>query len=139
MAGDCSLSDSSRYDLYSFSATAGQQVAITMTGTAPVDPYLILVAPDGDTLAEDDNGGGGTTARIPPVAGTFGSLPQTGTYTIYANTALGNQLGNYSLTLNFSGASCPSTPIAGGQTINGTLATGDCRLPFDASCSKLIL
>lgn len=133
VAGDCSLADSSRYDLYSFSATAGQQVAITMTGTAPVDPYLVLVAPDGDTIGEDDNGGGGTTARIPPVAGTFGSLPQTGTYIIYANTALGNQLGSYSITLNFSGATCPSTPITVGQTINGSLAAGDCRLPFDGS------
>ncbi len=133
VAGDCSLSDGSRYDVYSFSATAGQQVAITMTGTAPVDPYLILFAPDGDAIGEDDNGGGGTTARIPPVAGTFGSLPQTGTYIIYANTALGNQLGNYSITLNFSGATCASTPITLGQTINGSLAAGDCRLPFDGS------
>jgi Calx-beta domain/Bacterial pre-peptidase C-terminal domain/Domain of unknown function (DUF4214) len=133
VSGDCSLPDSSRYDLYSFSATAGQQVSITMTGTAPVDPYLFLVAPDGDEIAVDDNGGGGTTARIPPVAATFGSLPQTGTYTIYANTSLANQLGNYSLTLNFSGSTCPSTPIALGQTVNGTLAGGDCRLPLDGS------
>ena len=133
VTGDCALSDSSRYDLYSFSATAGQQVAITMTGTAPVDPYLILVAPDGEAIGEDDNGGGGTTARIPPVAGTFGSLPQTGTYIIYANTALGNQLGNYSITLSFSGATCPSSAITLGQTINGALAAGDCRLPFDGS------
>lgn len=133
-AGDCSFpEDNSRYHVYSFSASAGQQVAITMTGTAPVDPYLILFAPDGDGIGEDDNGGGGTTARIPPVAGAFGSLPQTGTYLIYANTALGNQFGNYSLTLNFSGSTCPSTPIAVGQTINGVLATGDCRLPFDGS------
>ena len=133
VAGDCSLGDSSRYDLYSFSATAGQQVAITMTGTSPVDPYLILVAPDGEAIAEDDNGGGGTTARIPPVAGTFGSLPQTGTYIIYANTALGNQLGNYSVTLSFSGSTCASAAITVGQTINGSLASGDCRLPFDGS------
>ena len=133
VTGDCSLPDQSRYDLYSFSASAGQQVSITMTGTSPVDPYLILQAPDGDTIGEDDNGGGGTSARIPPIAGTFGSLPATGTYIIYANTALGNQLGNYSITLNFSGSTCPSTPITLGQTINGTLAAGDCRLPFDGS------
>ena len=132
-AGDCSLPDNSRYKIYSFSATAGQQVAITMTGTAPVDPYLILFAPDDDPIAEDDNGGGGTSARIPPLAGTFGTLPATGTYLIYANTALGNQFGNYSLTLNFSGSTCPSSPIALGQTINGTLVAGDCRLPFDGS------
>ncbi|HEU4479949.1 MAG TPA: pre-peptidase C-terminal domain-containing protein [Pyrinomonadaceae bacterium] len=131
--GDCSLSDNSRFDLYSFSATAGQQVSITMTGTAPVDPYLILVAPDGDPIAEDNDGGGGTTARIPPVAGAFGTLPATGTYTIFANSNLANQFGSYSITLNFSGASCLSTPIALGQTINGTLQAGDCRLPIDGS------
>ena len=133
VAGDCSLSDNSRYDLYSFTATAGQQVSISMTGTAPVDPYLLLVAPDTDIIGEDDNGGGGTAARIPPVAGTFGTLPATGTYTIFANTALANQFGNYSITLNFSASNCASTPIALGQTLNGTLATGDCRLPFDGS------
>jgi hypothetical protein len=132
-AGDCAFSDATRYHVYSFSASAGQQVAITMTGTAPVDPYLYLDAPDGEPIAQDDNGGGGTTARIPPIAGTFGTLPQTGTYLIYANTALGNQFGNYSLTLNFSGATCPSAPITAGQTINGSLGAGDCRLPFDGS------
>ena len=39
-ATDCTLSDNTAYDSYSFTANAGQQVAITMTGTAPVDPYL---------------------------------------------------------------------------------------------------
>jgi hypothetical protein len=131
--GDCSLGDLSRYDLYSFSASAGQQVAITMTAAAPVDAYLILVGPDGDTIAENDNGGGGTNARIPPVAGAFGTLPATGTYKIYANSSAANQFGPYSLTLNFSGSVCGSTPITLGQTINGTLAAGDCRLPVDGS------
>ncbi len=132
-AGDCSLGDNSRYDIYSFSASAGQQVAITMTAAAPVDAYLILVGPDDDTIAENDNGGGGTNARIPPVAGAFGTLPATGTYTILANSSLANQFGPYSISLSFAGSNCPSTPIALGQTINGSLAAGDCRLPVDGS------
>ena len=132
-AGDCSLGDNSRYDLYSFSASAGQQVAITMTAAAPVDAYLILIAPDGTTLAENDNGAGGTNARIPPVAGAFGYLPATGTYKIQANSALANQFGPYSLSLSISGSTCGSVPIVPGQTINGTLAAGDCRLPVDGS------
>ncbi|MGI8734448.1 MAG: pre-peptidase C-terminal domain-containing protein [Pyrinomonadaceae bacterium] len=133
VAEDCSLPDSSRYDLYSFSASAGQQVAITMTAAAPLDAYLILVGPDSVEIAENNDGGGGTNARIPPVSGAFGTLPATGTYTIYANSNLGNQFGSYSISLSFSGVTCPKTPIALGQTINGTLAAGDCRLPIDGS------
>ena len=104
-----------------------------MTAAAPLDAYLILVGPDGETIAENDNGGGGTNARIPPVAGAFGTLPATGTYKIYANSSLASQFGPYSLTLNVSGSVCGSTPITLGQTINGTLAAGDCRLPVDGS------
>ena len=84
---DCSLGeDNSRFDLYTFSATAGQQVAITMTAAAPVDAFLVLFAPDGTDIAQNDDGGGGTNARLPPVSG-FGALPATGTYTILANSA----------------------------------------------------
>ena len=90
--------------------------------------------PDGNVIGEDDNGGGGTTARLPPIAGTFGSLPATGTYTILANTALPGQFGNYAVTLNISASgSCPPVPISFGQTLNGTLATTDCRLVGDGS------
>ncbi|MEP6922110.1 MAG: PPC domain-containing protein, partial [bacterium] len=132
-ATDCVLQDNTAYDSFSFTANAGQQVAITMTSTSQVDPYLFLVAPDGSTIGEDDNGGGGTSARIPPIAGTFGSLPATGTYIIFANTLQPTQFGNYSVTLNFSGSSCAAAPISIGQTISGALAATDCRLPGDGS------
>ncbi len=131
-SGDCTLTDGSFYDAYSFSAQAGQQVTITMTGTAPLDPYLILLAPDTSDLAEDDNGGGGTTARIPATGG-FAALPQTGTYTINANSALSGQSGSYSISLSFAATNCPSTAVNIGQTVNGSLANTDCRLPADGS------
>ncbi|MGH9941632.1 MAG: pre-peptidase C-terminal domain-containing protein [Pyrinomonadaceae bacterium] len=129
-ASDCVLPDGSHYDLYTFSATAGQQVAISMSGN--FDTYLALVAPDGEVLAEDNNGGGGTNARIPQSTG-FAALPATGTYNIIATSFAAGVTGNYSVTLSVAPTPCPQTPISLGQTVNGALAANDCRLPFDGS------
>jgi hypothetical protein len=136
---DCALQDNTRYDAYSFTANAGQQVSITMTSTAVngtpglLDPYLLLLAPDGTDIAENDNGVSPTSrdARI-PAGGGVAVLPQTGTYTIYTNSFAVGQTGGYSLTLNIASALCPSTAIGSG-TVNGTLANGDCLLPADGS------
>lgn len=134
--GDCTNfidNDNTPIDLYTFNGTAGQQVSITMTaGAGNVNPYLYLVLPNGDLQAENDDGGGGTTARIPPTPGTFGRLPMNGTYTIVANTVLPSQSGNYTLTLS-QGPDCSSTAITLGSTTNGSLANGDCRLLEDSS------
>ena len=135
-ASDCTNpidGDGTFADLYTFNGTAGQQISITMTATSPgnVNPYLYLVLPNGELLAEDNDGGGGTTARIPQGTGV-GRLPMSGTYTIVANTASTSQSGNYNLTLA-RGADCASTPIALNGTANGTLATSDCRLLEDSS------
>lgn len=108
--GDCSYyfnSDPSKVyytDVYSFSGTAGQQVAIAMNSTA-VDAWLDLYAVNdlaATALATDDDGGGGTNARIPVGSGWF-TLPATGTYYIWANTAIANQTGAYTLTLTAAG------------------------------------
>jgi hypothetical protein len=125
--------DNSLVDLYTFSGTAGQQISVTMTATTPgtVNPYLYLLLPDGEVIAKDDDSGGGTTARIPPL-GEFGRLPVTGTYIIVANTLGEDQAGNYNLTLT-QGPNCVSTPLAPGNTVNGALANGDCRLLEDGS------
>jgi hypothetical protein len=135
-AGDCPNSfepDESLVDLFSFNGVAGQQISITMSAATPgnVDPFLYLIQPDGQIIADDNNGGGGTVARL-PAGGGFGRLPMTGTYTIVANTVLTTQSGNYTLTLT-QGANCTSTPIALGGTADGSLANGDCRLLEDGS------
>ncbi|MDT7541981.1 MAG: hypothetical protein QOE33_1885 [Acidobacteriota bacterium] len=106
--GDCvSPIDGSFYDAYSFTGAAGQQVTIDMTSTA-FDPYLYLMRPgettisaDPNTTIQDDDGGGGTNARISL------TLQTSGTYTILANsygtgiTPVGT--GAYTLTLTGSG------------------------------------
>lgn len=96
---DCPLGDGTFYDAYSFSATAGQQVAVSMASNQ-FDTFLILNRPDGSTLAVDDDGGGGTNSRIPQ-GSSFITLPTTGTYTIWANAFdPADTTGAYSLTLS---------------------------------------
>ena len=79
---DCPADDGTFYDVYSFSGTAGQRIAISMS-SSQFDTFLILNRPDGSILAANDDGGGLTNSRIPPNG--FITLPVTGTYTIYAN------------------------------------------------------
>jgi hypothetical protein len=133
---DCTLDDGSSYDVYTFSGTAGQQVSVQMH--ASFDTFLFLVGPDGDELARDDNGSGTSDARIPAVVSGFGSspvarLPQTGTYQIIANSVASGASGSYTISLTVGSASCPSAQISPGQTVSGSLAGTDCRLPADGS------
>ncbi|MDQ3907561.1 MAG: carboxypeptidase regulatory-like domain-containing protein, partial [Acidobacteriota bacterium] len=86
-AGDCTNPiDGTLYDAYTFTGTAGQQVVIDMASTA-FDAYLYLmrpgetdISPDPNVTVQDDDGGGGTNARI-----TL-TLAKSGTYTILADS-----------------------------------------------------
>ena len=127
--GDCLYTDNSYYDAYTFSGTAGQQIAISMNSTQ-FNAYLFLVQgnyPGGTIVAQDNNGGGGNNARIPATSG-FLTLAATGTYTILANSFSAGESGTYSLSLtsNAPDACTQSTPISLGQTINGVLTNSDC-------------
>jgi hypothetical protein len=99
---DCVFTGTSRYvDLYNFSGTAGQQIVIVMTSTS-FDSYLFLDGPNGQTIAQDDDGAGGLNSRIPANAGSF-TLPTTGTYRIFATSfsidGTTGSTGTYSLSL----------------------------------------
>ena len=106
MNGALSMSDcpspvrgSSYYaDRYSFSASAGQQVAILLTSSA-FDTYLYLIGPNNSVIAQDDEGGGGNNSRIPPGSG-FYSLPSSGTYIIEVTSYAANATGTYTLSLS---------------------------------------
>jgi|GEM_PF-4621818 len=87
------LEDGSYYDVYQFVGRAGEAIEIVMTSAEDVDPYLLVEAPDGHVV-EDDDGAGGLNAGI------VGELPVSGVYTILANTAEAGQLGNYTLVLS---------------------------------------
>src|SRR5205823_9834661 len=55
-------------DRYTFTAVAGQQLAI-LQSSAAFDTYLILIGPNGVVLTENDDGGGGSNSRIPATSG----------------------------------------------------------------------
>src|SRR5262249_6292846 len=97
LEGNC-VADGRWFDIYTFSGLAGQPISISMSSSV-FNTYLYLLSPSGAFIAEDDNGGGGTNARIPSGSGTF-ALPSTGTYTVYATSFFANETGGYTITLS---------------------------------------
>lgn len=85
--------DNSYFDAYSFEGVEGQQVEILMSSNQ-FDSYLILLAPDGSDLVQDDDGGGNTNARIAI------TLPTAGTYTVFANSYSAGEVGTYNLQIS---------------------------------------
>jgi Trypsin-like peptidase domain/Bacterial pre-peptidase C-terminal domain len=88
--------DNSFFDFYAFEGRAGQRVTIEMN-SQEIDPYLILLAPNGGELAQDDDGGGRGNARIAV------TLPQAGTYLLLANSRKSGEAGSYRLRALASG------------------------------------
>jgi serine protease Do len=89
--------DNSYFDAYTFEGKAGQQVVIEMNSNE-VDAFLILLAPDGRNLAQDDDGGGSSNARV------VTSLPVDGTYMVLANSYGPGETGRYNLRVATGGA-----------------------------------
>jgi len=82
--------DNSFFDIYAFEGKAGQRVQIDMT-SGEIDSYLILLDPNGNDLAQDDDSGGGTNARLSVI------LPRDGIYLVMANAYEAGQTGSYNL------------------------------------------
>ena len=103
-AGDCQspVRGNGFYsDRYVFNASAGQQIAITLSSPS-ADVFLTLMGPNGVVILIDDDSGGGTNSRIPGGTGNL-TLGLPGTYTIEASTFSSSQTGSYTLSLTGSG------------------------------------
>jgi CHAT domain-containing protein len=85
------LEDGSYVEVYPFDGEVGQWLRIDLVSDA-FDAYLILVDPEGDFLATNDDGGEGVNARLAV------NLPSTGTYEIWVNTFSPGEVGPYTLT-----------------------------------------
>lgn len=92
------LEDGSHYKTHSFEGEAGQVVVIELISDE-FDAYLLLLDPEGNKIAEDDDSAGGNNARITV------TLPATGTYKAVANSSEAGQTGEYSASLRTNGAS----------------------------------
>ena len=92
---DARLPDQTYVERWTFTATAGQRLIITLS-SKDFDSYAIVARATGETveyLAQDDDSGGGTNAQIVFVA------PAAGQYMILANSRDRNGLGSYNLSI----------------------------------------
>jgi serine protease Do len=129
---DAQLRDSSVYQAWRFEGVAGQIVQIDLIST-DFDAFAILTDAGGTKLADNDDGGGGTNARI------IFTLPASGTYRVLANSLVRGRYGRYTLRVHnigmassagVTGGMLPNTvgQILRGQTMSGQLSATDPKL-----------
>jgi serine protease Do len=101
------LPDGSFFNSYIFEGRRGQRIAIEMM-SQDVDPYLIVLSENNDSLyVEDDDSAGDFNARVETV------LPEDGSYIILANSFSRGEQGRYDLRLSELGMSTlERSPIA---------------------------
>jgi serine protease Do len=113
--------DNSFFNLYTFDGEAGQEVVIEMS-SSELDAYLILLDPSGRDVAQDDDGGGQTNARLST------RLPVSGTYTVLANSYAPGEQGQYRLRVATS-SSVPQAYVGPILEEQGRLQPGGPVLP----------
>ena len=129
---DAQLRDSSVYQAWRFEGVTGQIVQIDVMST-DFDAFAILTDAAGTKLTDNDDGGGGTNARI------IFTLPETGTYRVLANSLAKGRYGRYTLRIrnlgmastgNAPGGMLPGTvgQIMRGQSMSGQLNANDPKL-----------
>lgn len=123
-------SDRSFFNAYTFEIQQGQRITVDMMSDE-LDAYLILIDPNGRDVAQDDDGGNGTNARL------LATVPQSGTYTILANSHSPGETGRYQLRVAAnSAATSPATrPQQSGVILqeSGVLGQNSLVLSSDGS------
>jgi CHAT domain-containing protein/lipopolysaccharide biosynthesis regulator YciM len=89
-ANSPTLPDGSHYQEQTFEGRAGEQIVIELTSDE-FNTYLFLLSPNGEVIAQNDDGVSGTNSTI------VITLPTTGMYTILANTSAAGASGSYRL------------------------------------------
>lgn len=120
-----------RFQVYRFTAEAGQTVIVTMRSN-DFDAYLTVGRQVGgilDPMKEDDDRGGNTDARLRFTA------PAAGQYVIVAQALSTEATGAYTLELQQAPVPTTAAPVAlrYGQSVDGSLAETDAVLEDDES------
>jgi serine protease Do len=124
--------DNSFFDLYTFDGRANQRVQIDMA-SREIDSYLILIDPNGNEVAQDDDSGGGPNARI------VATLPIDGTYLLMANSSEAGQAGTYRLRAQATTIGTGNAVSQGSYVLRqqGILGPGSFVLPSDGSLYRV--
>ncbi|HYW11269.1 MAG TPA: DUF4344 domain-containing metallopeptidase, partial [Longimicrobium sp.] len=128
-SSDTRLDDGSFFDLYTYRGTPGERITVTMSSSA-FDAYLSGGTIRGGSItpeASNDDGAGGTNARMEAVVGTGGE------FGIRANSIAANSTGAYTLRIESGGGGGGGTQttagvIRAGAPVQGRLANGDPKL-----------
>jgi hypothetical protein len=120
-------------DRYTFSGTAGERIAISLSSTV-FNTYAYLLSPLGVVLAQDDDGGVSVNSRIPASPAAYYTLPANGLYTIEVTSQSSGVTGAY--TLRLFDALEVSLPT---EAIGCTTATGQVLLGKPAPAGGLVV
>lgn len=130
------LDDGSYAQRYRIGLAQGQIVQITLQGV-DFDAFLTLLDEQGQRVAQDDDSGGGTDARIDHTATT------TGNYIVLVNSLGENEEGDFTLYVEHKGgprpgasaalnASSSGRRISVGQRVSGTLTSSSLKESDDS-------
>ena len=117
-ASSVQLEDGSSYDIYRYDSPGDETIVILME-SSDFDAFLSLGRMEHGSftqLASDDDGGGGTNARIEH------TITAAGSYVIRANSLMQGETGAYTIRLSRSEGSpaiVERTPIRVGQSVAG--------------------
>jgi hypothetical protein len=138
-------SDSSYYDMWSYTGRAGETIRVTLKST-DFDAYLSVGREDAGEFSEldsDDDGGGGTDSKV------VVTLPEDGEYEVRVNTLSSGETGAYTVLVEQGDPSEVSAdseeaeetdsetvatplpepvPIRAGQTVQGELSQDDAKM-----------
>lgn len=117
-------SDNSYFDVYTFDVQQGQNITVEMISNE-LNAYLILLDPNGQDIAQDDDSGNGSNARLVATA------PLSGQYTVLANSYATGEVGNYQLQVSAGASSNASSGLLLQE--EGYLGQGSLILQSDGS------
>lgn len=124
---DAVTNDGATVDAYAVRLTANQEIQLDLSSD-DFDPKLELLTPGGAKVAEDDDGGPGTNARIRYV------VPRAGLYQVRVTAVGSGEVGSYTLTTGLR-QELPPMPapvsIALGQAVSGALSNTTPRYETD--------
>jgi hypothetical protein len=105
-ASDSRLDSGEFYETFNYAGTAGGLLTITLTSTE-IDPYLIVLDPDGERIAEiDDSPGHGHNVVITV------NLTVSGSYLIVVTSAFPDETGAFTLELAPGSRITPGSPAS---------------------------
>ena len=124
--GDARLTSGEFMDEYELEGRSGDRLSILMTSGA-LDPYLMIDGPGGFSEQNDDAESGNLDSRLDV------RLPVSGRYRIVATSYEPGETGAYQIAVVQGGSQSHGDAPGGGdirpgETVSGTLASGDERL-----------